>query len=127
MATILEKAFSDDLLPFGAISGGYAREWAAYKQALQRVEAMFPDQFGGPGITPLSTMDEAAIALCLAAWHAGTAVGDAFARAEEALHSPPERVCDHCDGYGKVRRGEYKGQRCIACRGRGVVPAGETD
>ncbi len=124
MATMLDDIVTNDLLPFRARESGYAREWAAYKHALRRVEDLDPEGLGGPGITPLSDLDEAAVALVNAAWQAGATVGAAFADAQAVLTSASHHVCFPCNGRGRCM-GEPRD--CVRCGGRGLVNAEWSD
>lgn len=77
-------------------------------------------------MTPLSELDEAAVALTQAAWHAGLRVGLAFGRAETSVDAP-YRICDQCQGYGRRQRGDVAERECGRCHGTGVVLNDEGD
>jgi hypothetical protein len=116
----LDNLVCHDMLPHSAYSGAYAREWAHYKRALARVEDDLGD--GGPmnAKHPLTLMDEAAVALVNAAWHEGTHIGAAFARAEDELDAP-WRICGQCNGTGAPRDNDEHAKACRGCGGKGFV------
>jgi hypothetical protein len=120
MDGLLGKIIAHDMLPDSAHSGRCAPEWAEYKLALGLVEKLDPGLVGGPGISPLSELDAAAVALVNAAWLEGTRVGAAFARAEDELDAA-FRVCGRCGGYGSDARGADPSASCVGCDGRGYV------
>ena len=122
--TMLDEIVSNDVLPHRRRDGAFAREWAAYKHALAAVEALNGELPRRDARHPLALLDEAAVALVNAAWHAGADVGHAFALAEQSLDTP-WRICPRCQGNGTRHHifDAEKDEPCIVCRGNGYVPA----
>jgi hypothetical protein len=120
MDSLLDKLVSNDALTHHSMSGGYAREWAAYKQALRRVEEVDPERLALAHSQPLNDLDEAVVALVNTAWQEGARVGAAFVRAEDEMDAP-FRICDGYNGTGVARRRPNAGERCMTCYEKGYV------
>jgi hypothetical protein len=95
-------------------ANGAAAEWAAYKQALDRVIALDPERLDpyNPRTVlshPVNVMDEAVAALSGASWAAGVVAGAAYEHLRLALTAPV--ILCACNGHG-----------CEACGGSGTLP-----
>jgi hypothetical protein len=108
-----------------------AVEWAAYKQALDTVIDLDPGRLGvGSGSHLVALLDEAAVGLFCASWHAG--VRAARAASAGSGFAVPVTSCPGCQGQGRLwngrslRRPNADETTCPICGGRGVVgSAGE--
>ncbi len=103
-----------------------AVEWAAYKQALDTVIDLDPGLFNMAGTDhPVTLLDEAAVALFCAGWHAGVRAAQAASAGQG--FAVPVVSCSHCAGEGRLwngrslRRPDADATTCPACGGRGVV------
>jgi hypothetical protein len=102
---------------FSSFVNGAADEWAAYKQALDRVVALAPDVLaddapgwqGRPCDHPMVLLDELVVAMGNAMHRAGVVQGAAYEHLRLAM-TAPRKVCG-CNGHG-----------CEACDGRGTLP-----
>ena len=70
-----------------------------YKHALAAVESLVLESLKGPGTTPLSRLDEAAVDMANAAWEAGARIGHVLGQAQLQLEVA-EQICLTCHGYG---------------------------
>jgi hypothetical protein len=103
----------------GRFTNGAAEEWAAYKQALDRVVALapalldpkHPDSLYGDrhGAHPMVLLDELVVAMGSAMQRAGVVQGAAYEHLRLAM-TAPRTVC-HCNGHG-----------CETCGGKGTLP-----
>jgi hypothetical protein len=102
-----------------------AAEWAAYKQALGAVVDLDPDRLMMVGaLHPVTVLDEAAVALFCAGWHAGVRAAQAASAGNGFV--VPVTSCPRCSGQGRlwdgqtVRRPDADEAKCPACGGRGT-------
>jgi hypothetical protein len=98
-------------------ANGAPAEWAAYKQALDRVVALAPDLLDENGSGwqgrccdhPMVLLDELVVAMGSTMWRAGVVAGAAYEHLRLALTAPVQ-VC-RCNGHG-----------CETCAGQGTLP-----
>ena len=104
-----------------------AAEWAEYKQALDTVIDLDPGRLGMPGGSyAVALLDEAAVGLFCAGWHAGARA--AQAASADTGFAVPVASCPRCHGHGRlwngswVRHPDADETPCPACGGSGVKP-----